>query len=214
MKYNSDIHHRNSIRLKGYDYSQSGAYFITICAKDRECLFGEMVDGKMALNSAGQIVYDEWLRTGEIRSNAALDVCVAMPNHFHGIIVISNPAVGATHRIAHDVMVAHDVAQDVMPDKTISKRATHRVAPTKPCGPVSGSISAIIGQFKSIATKKINQLRNTPGVAVWQRNYHEHIIRNEEERHRNMCHTEHVPNGTGMNRYPSIHHKQSVAMGK
>jgi len=85
-EYNS---HRQSVRLKGYDYSQSGAYFVTICTRNRECLFGEIADGEMYLNQCGSIVRDEWLRTAELRENVEVDTCVVMPNHIHGIIVIN-----------------------------------------------------------------------------------------------------------------------------
>lgn len=79
---------RQSIRLQGYDYSQAGAYFVTVCTQNRECLFGDIVNGEMRLNEAGRIVADEWLKTAEIRDEIELDECVVMPNHFHGILVI------------------------------------------------------------------------------------------------------------------------------
>lgn len=95
MNYNPDIHHRNSIRLKNYDYSRAGAYFVTICAWQRGCLFGEIVNGEMVLNEMGRIVVDEWERTPKMRSNVELDVYSIMPNHFHAIIVIHDEIVGA-----------------------------------------------------------------------------------------------------------------------
>lgn len=89
MKYNPDIHHRRSIRLKGYDYSSEGAYFITICTQNMECLFGEIVEGNIVLNDIGRIVENEWLKTSIIRRNIELDEFIIMPDHFHGIIVIN-----------------------------------------------------------------------------------------------------------------------------
>lgn len=74
MKYNPLMHHRKSVRLKDYDYSNAGAYFITICTLERECLFGKIIDGEMLLNEIGQIAYNEWLKTPEIRPNVTLDV--------------------------------------------------------------------------------------------------------------------------------------------
>lgn len=151
MNRHPSTHHRRSLRLNGYDYAQAGAYFVTICTQNRACLFGEVVDGKMRLNVFGEIAREEWFRTGQIRPNVELDAFVIMPNHIHGIIVIRG-----------------------------NVGATRRVAPTKhPAGPVSGSIGAIVGQFKSITAKRINELRGTPRVPVWQRNYHERIIRDE-----------------------------------
>jgi REP element-mobilizing transposase RayT len=88
LRDDSECRHRRSIRLRGYDYTQAGAYFVTICTQDRACLFGEIIDGQMRLNAPGQIVHDEWLRTGALRPNVELDAFVVMPNHFHGIIVL------------------------------------------------------------------------------------------------------------------------------
>jgi REP element-mobilizing transposase RayT len=164
VTFNPDIHHRRSIRLTGYDYGSSGAYFVTVCAWRRECLFGEIEDGVMVLNDYGRIVQTEWLRSAEIRKEIALDEFIIMPNHFHGIVVIEND-VGATRWVAHGC-------------DNIDERATHRVAPT---GPVSGSIGAIIGQFKSISSRRINAFRDNPGCPVWQRNYYERVIRNDRE---------------------------------
>jgi hypothetical protein len=90
MKYNPEIHDRRSIRLKGYDYSQAGAYFITICTQNRACLFGDVVDGEMRLTNAGLVVADEWAKTAVIRDEIELDEWVVMPNHFHGILVVAN----------------------------------------------------------------------------------------------------------------------------
>ena len=101
MKYNPDIHHRRSMRLQGYDYSSPGAYFVTICTQNRECLFGEIVARKMVLNDAGKIVADEWIKTGDIRDEIELDAWVVMPNHFHGIVMIrrgDRPVAPTDHR--------------------------------------------------------------------------------------------------------------------
>ncbi|GBC77824.1 hypothetical protein HRbin08_01306 [bacterium HR08] len=174
MPYDPEKHHRRSIRLPGYDYTQRGAYFITLCTHDRACLFGEVVEGEMRLNALGEIVRVEWFRTAQIRPYVRLfdDEFVVMPNHVHGIIWIIDDDVGATRRVAQGVGATRCVAQG----------ATRRVAPTgyPPRGPASCSIGAIIGQFKSITTKRMNALRGTPGAPVWQRNYYEHIIRTED----------------------------------
>jgi putative transposase len=87
--FNPNIHHRRSIRLKGYDYAQAGLYFITICCQDRAFLFGEVVDGKMILNAFGEIAYQEWQATEQIRENTVLHEFIVMPNHIHGIIEIT-----------------------------------------------------------------------------------------------------------------------------
>lgn len=95
MKFDPEIYHRRSIRLKGYDYSQAGAYFVTIVAWQREMLFGEIVDGESVLNELGEIVREEWERTAVVRPNVELGEYVVMPNHFHGILVF-HENVGAT----------------------------------------------------------------------------------------------------------------------
>src|SRR3972149_5146321 len=129
-KYDPEKHHHRSIRLKEYDYSQTGAYFITICAYNKECIFGDVVDGKIILNQFGEIVKAEWLKTFDIRKNLILDEYIVMPNHFHGIIMIVD---------------GHDVG------------ATRRGAPTKrPNRPVPASIGAIIGQFQSMGSNRLN----------------------------------------------------------
>lgn len=92
--YNPDIHHRQSIRLREYDYSGAGAYFTTVCVHERECLFGGICDGEMTLNEAGRMVESIWQAVPERFPNARLDEFVIMPNHFHGIIVITD-VVGA-----------------------------------------------------------------------------------------------------------------------
>jgi len=147
---------RRSIRLKGYDYAGAGAYFVTICAHNRVCMFGEIMDGKMVLNDVGESVGDEWIKTGDIRDKAILDEWVVMANHFHGILVIDG------------------------------RRGTAYRAPTlEQFGkPVSGSIPTIVRAFKSAVTKRINQMQKTPGAKIWQRNYYEHVIRNEDELNR------------------------------
>ena len=162
MKFDPEKHHRRSIRLQGYDYTQAGAYFTTVCTYQRQLLFGEVVDGEMQLSQFGHIVQAEWLRTAIVRPNVELDEFIIMPNHIHGIIVLTDPPM-ATHR------------------------ATHRVAPTAGCdaskerliGPRSGSIGAILGQFKSIVSKRINVIRKATDTPIWQRDYHDHIIRDE-----------------------------------
>lgn len=155
MKYDPQIHHRRSIRLKGYDYTQAGAYFITICSHQRGHVFGEIVNGEMRLNSWGEIARAEWFKTAALRPYVELydDEFVIMPNHGHGIIwLIEN--VGARRRRA----------------------------PTEQFGkPVSGSIPTIMRAYKSAVTYAINKLENSRSSMIWQRNYYEHVIRNDKE---------------------------------
>lgn len=174
MNYDPERHHRRSIRLKGYDYTQPGAYFITIVTQNRECVFGEIADGVMRLNEYGGIVGEEWFKTADLRPYVELnhDEFVVMPNHIHGIIWIAE----------HDG--AHVGAQRHCAPTGIRVPADVRI-PTdaKPAIPavnvMPGSIGAIVRAFKSATTKRINEMRGLPGAPVWQRNYYEHIIRGE-----------------------------------
>jgi len=150
--YNPDIHHRRSIRLKGYDYSRAGAYFITICTHGRECILGDLVDGEMRLNEYGDIVRGEWLNLPNRFPDIELDAVVIMPNHIHAIIAI------------HAVGVIHE-----LPLRNDTKHRRTMLIPK------------IVGYVKMNTAKRINQSRNTPGARIWQRNYHEHVIRNEAD---------------------------------
>jgi putative transposase len=154
--------HRRSIRLAGYDYARAGAYFVTICTNNREFLLGQMADGAMLLNDLGRIAVDEWLRAATVRHNVSLDAFVIMPNHLHGIILIANEYLGT-------------------PTPRGGDPAGRPYTTNRASGPAPGSVGAIIGQFKAAATKRINALRGTPGAPVWQRNYYEHVIRDESE---------------------------------
>jgi REP element-mobilizing transposase RayT len=159
VQHDSERHHRRSIRWKGYDYAQPGAYFVTLCTHERACLFGEVVGGEVVLNHFGQIVWDEWFRTADLRPHVKLfaEEFVVMPNHLHGIVWIVDD-VGATQRVA----------------PTDGHRGDGH-----PRGPTPGSLGAVIGQFKSAVTRRINVLRDAPNAPVWQRNYYEHVIRTD-----------------------------------
>ena len=162
MKYNREKQHRRSVRLKGYDYSSPGAYFVTVCAWNRECMFGDIINGELKLNEYGKVIRREWIHTGDIRSNVELDEFIVMPNHFHGILVIN-------HRIN-------------LLRTGLMRGGVLQYAPTgKGLRSPSQTIGAIIRGVKSAVTKSINILRKTPGMPVWQRNYFEHVIRNEKE---------------------------------
>jgi putative transposase len=165
MKYNPDKHHRRSIRLQGYDYASPGAYFVTICTHQRQCLFGVVVGGELRLNEFGQIAQSHWLRLPNYHSHLRLDEFVVMPNHVHEILVLADSPVGA----------GFDVNLTVTTDKSLAKPApTHASQQTKHHG-----IPEIIRGFKTFSARYINQNRKTKGVPVWQRNYYEHIVRDE-----------------------------------
>jgi REP element-mobilizing transposase RayT len=171
-KYNHDIHHRRFIRLRGYDYSQEGLYFVTTCTQNRACLFGNITDGAMRLNEIGRMVENEWLKLPERFNNVVLDVFQIMSNHFHGILQI----VGAGLAPAPNDSVACDNRAGMDNNEaTAHNRATARVAPT---------IGNIIGAFKSLVTNeclKIFKSKNEYLGKLWQHNYYEHIIRDHND---------------------------------
>ncbi len=205
MGYNPQRHHRRSIRLKGYDYTSPGAYFVTICTQDHVCTFGEVVEGDMRLNPYGRVVNTYWSRIPRHFPHVTLDAWAVMPNHVHGIIVITDaPSSGDTSSpvdkrgcgrrgeaipVRPTVMedgngptacpVENDDAGIASPLQTSQHASRHPTPPPHPRGAPSRSLGAIVGNFKSITTRRINGMKHTPGGQVWQRNYWEHIIRNE-----------------------------------
>ncbi len=153
MKSDPAIHHRHSLRLKGYDYSHAGAFFVTICLQHRACLLGEIVDGMMRLNNAGQMVNTVLDEIPSHYPGADIDAFVAMPNHIHGIIVIGQPS---------------EIGQP------------QGVAPT------GVSLSDVVHRFKTMTTKRYMDGVKQKGWVpfdgkLWQRNYYEHIVRNERD---------------------------------
>lgn len=189
MKYNPEIHHRRSIRLKGYDYTQPGAYFVTFCSYRRDEIFGEVINAEMKLSTAGKFVHHEWFRSAEIRKEIRLfdDEFTVMPNHGHGIIWIVDTTIGAdgvrpVNVGTNDTRPNEDVHPDMdrahgmrpnpeKPDARLRDRASLRRVPR--------SLGSFIAGFKaSVTSRARKELRMT---AVWQRNYYEHIIRNDRE---------------------------------
>jgi REP element-mobilizing transposase RayT len=155
VTFNPDIHHRHSIRLREYDYAQNGAYFVTVCTFQRECLFGEVGAGSkparewgMHTNEVGKLVEMTWHDLPNHNRNIVLDAFVVMPNHVHGILVIDGVGAG------------------------LELRAGLEPAPT---------LSELVRQFKTFSARRINRLRDNPCCPVWQRNYYERVIRNEQE---------------------------------
>ena len=140
---NSEKLHRQSIRLKNYDYSQAGAYFITICTHNRECILGDIADGEIRLNRLGETVKMVLLDLTQHYRHVEIDEFVIMPNHIHIIIILNE--------------------------------AGCKPAPT----PNRHGVPEIVRGFKTFSARHINQTRNTLGIPVWQRNYYEHIIRND-----------------------------------
>jgi putative transposase len=159
MSYDPSKHHRRSIRFKGFDYGQPGMYYVTLTLRYRREILGSLVGEEVHLSVLGEIVLEEWLRTPSIRSEVGLDEFVIMPDHLHGIIVIREERNG------------------------VNRWGESQFAPTKatPFRSPSCTLGAIIRGFKGASTRRINELRGTPGEKLWQRDYYEHIVRDERD---------------------------------
>jgi putative transposase len=169
MNYTQTKYNRRSIRLKEFDYSQSGSYFVTVCTRNRVCLFGGIEDENMVLNQVGRMIEEKWNRIPHHFNHVKLDAFQIMPNHIHGIIFINNECVGAKHSGLIDNKAGRNQSGNASPLRE------------RPHGTKPGSLSSIMQNFLSITTRKINQIRNTQGIKCWQRNFHDRIIRNDKE---------------------------------
>ena len=169
MKAESGEQRRRSIRLREYDYAQAGSYFVTIVTRERACLFGEIVDGEMRPNQFGHIVRATWDELADHYPGVEGDAFVARPNHVHGIIMLADDGGGVI-----DVGAGFKPALGVVAGPN-SVRAGLNPAPTR------RGLPEIIRGFKTFSARRINELRDTSGAPVWQRNYYEHVVRGENE---------------------------------
>lgn len=173
-EFDPHIHHRRSIRLKGFDYSSAGAYYVTIVTRHRECLFGDVTNGKIRLSKVGKIVEWEWLELPKRLSFVTLGAHMVMPNHFHGILFI-HENVRATR---HGQINSHTGSE---PLQALTTNGIDGSPLPLPRGPKPASLGAIIAQFKSRATKRIWKIPEYTETPVWQRNYYEHVIRDDKD---------------------------------
>ncbi|NJO39865.1 MAG: hypothetical protein HC769_22930 [Cyanobacteria bacterium CRU_2_1] len=175
MPYQPDKHHRRSIRLQGYDYSTPGAYFVTICTQHRECLFGNISGGIMNPNPAGQMIQHWWLELNQKFPSIKTDEFIVMPNHFHGIIVITGTPPHTYPPSTHPTSVEVDLCvypEGVYPEG-VHPEDTDTGAP----------LPEIVQWFKTMTTNDYIQGVKHKGwqsfnKKLWQRNYYERIIRN------------------------------------
>ena len=190
MKYDPDKHHRRSIRLREYDYSTTGAYFVTICAQGRACLFGEVRDGEMRLNDAGRMVSEGWLKLAGKLPGVALDEYMIMPNHAHGIMGLNEPDDDVDRRGEPRVRPPLKCEQKDRGEhkvqgehKDSKNQGEHKV---RPYGTDAGSVGRIVQAFKSMTTiayiRGVSEHGWPPFEGrLWQRNYYERVIRDERE---------------------------------
>ena len=140
---------RRSIRLPGFDYSQPGAYFITVCTRNRACILGDVTEGKLRLSAAGRLVQAVWEELPQHYTHVHLDAWTVMPNHVHGIAILESDSVD------------------------------HVGAGLKPAPTTRHGLPEIVRAFKTFSARRINAVQETIGTALWQRNYYEHVIRDE-----------------------------------
>jgi len=182
-RFDPKKHRRRSIRLPGYDYTSPGIYFVTICVRGGECLLGEVVDGQMQLNDWGRVAGHYWQRIPLHFPSVTLDEWVLMPNHIHGLIVILDDPRGRGEASPASVCSENSTGTD----RTLrqGESAVRDASPLQmPGGTPPGSLGAIVGNYKSVTTRRINRMRRMPGAPFWQRNYWEHIVRNESSLNR------------------------------
>jgi len=193
MPYDPARHHRRSIRLQGYDYTRSGAYFVTIVTQGRACLFGEVVAGEMRMNDAGRMVQQVWDELALFYEGVQTDAFIVMPNHVHGIIILTgnvratprgcpNPQSGPGQ--ARGPAPTSGSGQARGPAPTSGSGQAQGPAPTAATAPTLG-LPDVVHRFKTMTTKRYadgvraNQWPPFPG-RLWQRNYYEHIIRDDQ----------------------------------
>ena len=162
---------RRSTRLRDYDYSQTGGYFVTICVQDQICLLGKIIDGRMQLNEVGKIVVECWNRIPQHFPSAELDTCVVMPNHIHGVILLGTGGAKCPCPPTHS-----------QPNRTVEVPSP--VSPKRVSEIASPTLGQVVAYFKYQSTKSINQYRDMPGTHIWQRNYYDHILRDDTDLHR------------------------------
>ena len=211
MPDDRDQRHRRSIRMRGYDYSQPGAYFVTIVTQGRECVFGEIVDGETRLNPAGQMIATVWGDLPVRFPFVQMDAFVVMPNHLHGIIVLTGGGVGHNGRgdpcrsprsRRGDRPIDGDCGRD---------RGEYKIRPynmghgDRPRGTLPGTVGRVVQGFKSITTHEyivgVKEQGWTPFPGrLWQRNYYEHVVRGEGDLRRVRQYIADNPQGWALDR--------------
>lgn len=166
-KYNPLIHHRRSLRLQGYDYSRAGFYFVTICCQDRKCVFGDVENGEMILNECGRIASDFLKNASGKYDRIQMHEFVVMPNHVHAIIEITADNAGMIHESS---LPQDESSLPPEPTTVLLYRDQRRKM----------LLSKIVGWYKMNTSKQINIIRNMTGSPLWQRNYHERILRDQK----------------------------------
>ena len=190
MKYDPRIHHRRSIRLKGYDYSQAGLYFVTICIKNKLCLLGHIADQKMLLNDAGNMIVKWYYELENKFSDIRCHEMITMPNHFHCILQNTGLPVRADLRVCPTPNTPNNhPPADPLSNEHISDQHAPDEHKGSPLGEHMGSpLHRVVQWFKTMTTNEyIRGVKNHDWERfdgkLWQRNYYEHIIRDDRAYH-------------------------------
>lgn len=172
MEHASPLHHRRSIRLKGYDYSQGGGYYLTLVTSARRCIFGEIVADVMRLNELGAIVQECWEDILDHFPHVTVDVFAVMPNHVHGILFL--------HDDGRGLVYSDDGRGTKVPFLGIYSAPAPRESQIEQFGkPTIGSIPTILRAYKAAVTRRAGRELNSANI--WQRNYNEHILRGQAD---------------------------------
>lgn len=182
----ADRHHRRSIRLRGYDYTRVGAYYVTICTDDRSCIFGRIVNAASHLSPLGDIVDECWRAIPMHFPHVHVDVHIIMPNHVHGIVVIEGT--GGAYVGARDLAPLRDAPPDIQTDTppdydSIMVPADERSPNGRP-RIIPGSLGAIIQGFKAGVSRNARKRGIAVPQTIWQRNYYDHIVRDAADHDR------------------------------
>jgi putative transposase len=180
MPFNPLIHHRRSIRLPGFDYARPGAYYVTIDVIRMRPLFGEIINGVMRLNELGKIVSDYWCGVPGHFPNVELDDFIIMPDHMHGIIILRDNRIPRRGEVSSPTVSAPAVSAPPAAPMDIAPTFTGDVSSSQRL-PQKTSLGRVVAYFKYGSTKYINAVRGSPGDHVWQRDYYDHIIRDEND---------------------------------
>jgi putative transposase len=167
MNADQRIFFRRHARMRAFDYRENRAYFVTICAAGRACVFGDVVDAQVKLSRRGLVLTKCWNEIPAHHPHVELDAFVVMPNHVHGLLLFVGDPPEATQ------------ASQLHGGAALSATTV-----TTARGPAPGSLSAVIGSFKSAVSREINRIRPGAARGLWQLNFYEHVVRHDRAHHR------------------------------
>ena len=178
---NSELPKRRPTRLQGFDYTSPGAYFVTICTQNRANVFGEIIESEMKLNEYAEIAKNYWLYINRHFSNVRSDEFVIMPDHFHGIVFIIDTTIIDSVGDGSPVPYATGEKLTLSSVSTTGEETSPLQVKNVDWSVKKPTLGQIVGYFKYQSAKRINEMRDTPGVKIWQRSFYDHVIRTDED---------------------------------